>query len=635
MARYRVQGPDGRTYIVEGPDGATQEEVIAAAQNLAAAGASMPSAGSNAARLGQFQQIGDPDIKRMANPTGTPFENFAAGAGKAMYDTARGIGQLAGVVSEEDVAESRRLDAPLMRTTAGQLGNITGYAAQIIGPGAVAGGVAKAAPSAAPAANAVRAAFLPASLPGNIAQGAALGALQPTVQDGERLNNVFMGGGFGGVGYMIPGAVRAGKAALIDPLTDKGNERILARALQQSADDPSRLLNPQTSAVPGFQPNLAEATLDPGIAQFQRALANSSPQVQNAITQQQAANNLARVRALEGVAGDVAEAAAKRAEVSAPLYEAARSGVAQVDDQFRALMSRPSIKEGLRNARKIAAEMGDKLPKRPEQFTGAHLQYVDQALSDQIDKAVAARAKGEAKRLIETQTALREWMEQQIPEYNQAQATFRAASREVDQAKIGQQILQRASSNSADLNTGAPILRPDSAKGAIKNLDRTAKAAGVKGDPRQILTAQQQATLDAVADSLDRMTQGASIGQVRGQSATAQNLAGMNALSQLGLPSGLMNLGPVGRLAGVLDTAFKVAGVPERLQARLAQIVVDPQQARAIIAALPENDQGIMWRALKQMTAGQAAARVIGRGANVLTSQQAGARLGIASSQQD
>lgn len=620
MARYRVQGPDGRTYIVEGPDGASQEEVLQAAQSLAASGAAMPSAGSNASRVGGYTPGRDPEMARWTNPTGSAWENFAAGMGKAFYDTGRGIGQLAGIVSEEDVAESRRLDAPLMRTGAGQLGNIGGYVAQIVGPGAVAGGVAKAAPSTAGAANAVRSAFLPTSLAGNVGQGAALGFVQPVTEGESNLGNAAMGGAFGGAGYMIPGAVRAGKAALIDPLTDAGNERILARALQQNATDPNNLLNPQTLPIPGYQPTLAEATMDPGIASFQRAIINASEggQVKGAVEAARSANNAARMAALEGLAPPVAEATARRAAVSAPLYEAARSGVAQVDDQFRALMSRPSIKEGLRIARKLASESGENLPKKPEQFSGAHLQYVNEALGDMIDKATKAGANKEAARIIKTREELLGWIEQQIPEYNQAQRVFREASREVDQAKIARQVLKRGTSPGADAITGDRILATNQTQRAIRDLEGTARQAKVKGDPGKILTQQQQATLDAVATSLDRLVAAERLGTNRGMSATAQNLAGMNALSQLGLPSGLMNLGPVGRLAGVLDTAFKVAGVPERLQARLAQIVVDPQQARAIIAALPENDQRTMWRAL-----------------NTMTSQQAGARLAIAGSQQD
>lgn len=615
---------------------ATEKELLEALRRADAAG-DKPAAeaivrkiietrgGNNASRVGDFKQRGDKDLAKWTNPAygESSYSNAAAGAGKAMYDSARGIGQLAGTVSEEDVLKSRQRDAALMKTTAGQVGNVGGYAAQVIGPGAVLGSAGKTAASAnmlksADVFNKLRNLAFPSSLAGNMAQGAGLGFIQPTVEGESRLGNAGVGALAGGVGYMIPGLIRSGKAAFVDPMTDAGNERIIANALQNAADDPRALLNPQTSAVPGYTPTLAEATLDPGIAQLQRALVNSSPVVSKAVSKLQDGNNLARVRALESVAGDVGEAVAKRAEASAPLYEAARAGVAQMDDAFRELMKRPSIKEGLRKARKLAAEAGEELPEKPEQFTGAHLQYVDQALSDQIGKATTSGAKGHAKQLIDTQMQLRDWMAQSIPEYDQAQAMFRGMSREVDQAKIAEEILRRAKSNSSDLTHGAPKLRTDTTKGAIKNLDRTAKGAGVKGDPNAIMTAEQKATLDAVAESLDRMTQAETAGMAARQSATAQNLAGMNALSQLGLPSGLMNLGPVGRLASVLESAYKVAGVPERLHARLAEIVVNPAEAQRLVARLPANDQRIIMRAL-----------------NTMASQQAGAKIAISASPQN
>lgn len=625
MARYKVQGPDGRTYIIEGPDGATQEEVISAAQSMAAAGATMPTGrpltNSNAARLTEFKQYGDPELKRMANPTGSGMDNFFAGVGKSVYDTGRGIGQLAGMVSEEDVARSRQLDAPLTNTTGGQLGQVAGTVAQIVGPSAVTSATAKGAALAgmartAKVADAASRALMPVSLPGNAAQGAALGYIQPIAPGESRIQNAGLGAAASTLGYLAPGMVRGAKAAFIDPLTDKGNERILARALNSAAEDPSRLLNPSAPMLPGYQPTLAEAVTDPGIAQFQRSLINSSQPVANAYATAQGANNLARVQALETLTPSVASATARRQAATAPLYDAARAGAAVVDDEFKALMSRPSIKEGIRNARKLAAEEGVKLPKKLEELTGQHLQYIDQALRDQIGAATNAGAKGYASKLIDTQAALREWMEKSIPEYMEAQRMFRDMSREVDQAKIAEQIRSRAFSNSSDLTTGAPVIRPDSAKGAIRKIDATAEAAGVMGNPASIMTQGQKDTLAAVVDSLDRYTDAQTRGMARGQSATAQNLAGMNALSQIGLPSGLMNLGPVGRLAGVLDTAFKVAGVPERLQARLATIVTNPQEAQRIIAALPENDK-----------------RIIGRALQAITSQQSGARIALGSSQ--
>lgn len=113
-------------------------------------------------------------------------EKFLAGTGKAFADIGRGVGQLVGVVSPEDIAEARRLEAPLMKTGAGFAGNIAGNIAAAIPTMAIPG-----------AATARGAALI----------GAGLGGLQPVTQDESRLGNVALGGAFGAAGALAPRAV--------------------------------------------------------------------------------------------------------------------------------------------------------------------------------------------------------------------------------------------------------------------------------------------------------------------------------------------------------------------------------------------------------------------------------------------
>lgn len=69
-------------------------------------------------------------------------EQINAGIGKTFADIGRGVGQKAGMVSNEDVKEARRLDAPLMSTAGGLAGNIGGnvalFAPATLLPGAAA-----------------------------------------------------------------------------------------------------------------------------------------------------------------------------------------------------------------------------------------------------------------------------------------------------------------------------------------------------------------------------------------------------------------------------------------------------------------------------------------------------------------
>lgn len=55
-------------------------------------------------------------------------ERLRAGIGRGMASAARGVGNLVGLVSDADVAEAKRLDAALLNTTAGKVGNVVGLA---------------------------------------------------------------------------------------------------------------------------------------------------------------------------------------------------------------------------------------------------------------------------------------------------------------------------------------------------------------------------------------------------------------------------------------------------------------------------------------------------------------------------
>jgi len=107
------------------------------------------------------------------------FDKFMAGAGKAVYDVGRGIGQLTGQVSNADIEESRRLDKALMNTTAGTVGN-------------VAGSIATALPTMLiPGANTIAGAGV---------IGSGMGLLQPSTSSKEAALNTVLGGVGGAAG---------------------------------------------------------------------------------------------------------------------------------------------------------------------------------------------------------------------------------------------------------------------------------------------------------------------------------------------------------------------------------------------------------------------------------------------------
>jgi len=135
---------------------------------------------------------------------GAGLENLRAGAGKYFVDLARGLGQKIGLVSYQDVQDSRARDAPLMATLTGKAGNI----------GA---GVLTTAPAMAiPGANTVA---------GAGAIGGLSGALQPAASTREAITNPLIGA-----------AVGAGSQYVGQKIGQYASDRLAARAAQQAED---------------------------------------------------------------------------------------------------------------------------------------------------------------------------------------------------------------------------------------------------------------------------------------------------------------------------------------------------------------------------------------------------------------
>jgi len=238
MPKYRITSPDGKTFEITAPEGATQEQVLSYAQS----------------------QWKAPQTEKAPDPTEgmSGFDKFAAGAGKAVYDIGRGAGQMLGLVSDQDVAESRKRDEALMNTGAGLAGNI-------------AGNVVTALPTAAiPGVNTVL---------GGAAIGAGMAALQPTLKDESRLQNMALGGVAGGVLPAIVGGMKTAKAALYDPLA--GQERIIGGALKRSAGDKAsgiaKALRSQGAATPGVRLSAGQVGTSEGLSALEDAITSALP----------------------------------------------------------------------------------------------------------------------------------------------------------------------------------------------------------------------------------------------------------------------------------------------------------------------------------------------------------------------
>lgn len=137
------------------------------------------------------RQIGMFDSKPYDPTEGmSTLEKFGAGYGKAAVDLGRGVGQMLGTVSRQDVADSRALDAPLMNTGAGKAGYLGGMVADTLPLAAI------------PGANTATGAGL---------IGAGTGLLMPSTSTGETVGNTLLGGA---LGAGTQAAVQGGSAAI-------------------------------------------------------------------------------------------------------------------------------------------------------------------------------------------------------------------------------------------------------------------------------------------------------------------------------------------------------------------------------------------------------------------------------------
>jgi hypothetical protein len=156
---------------------------------------------SKVSNAGLMSLRGGPTLAPLtADPTDgmSTFDKLAAGFGKAIVDTGRGLGQMVGAVSRDDVADSRKLDSALMKTTPGKVGNFAGNVA-ILAPTAF-----------VPGAN---------TLQGAATIGALTGLVQPSTSTQETIVNTALGGAGGTAGQYVANSIGRAAAAQGNQIT--------------------------------------------------------------------------------------------------------------------------------------------------------------------------------------------------------------------------------------------------------------------------------------------------------------------------------------------------------------------------------------------------------------------------------
>lgn len=509
-------------------------------------------------------------------------DKLRAGYGKGTMDLLRGAGQmipwyrpqtmtglitgddnhgLGTLVSRKDVQDSRALDAPLMATGAGKVGDVAGSAV-----------------------NMLPAAFIPGAntLAGAAAIGAGSGLMQPSTSTGQTLINTAAGGLLGPAGILAGragGALYQGGKAALEPLFQGGQQRVAARALQSFAGGPTeaalaaqRLANPP-SVLPGVQPTTAELANNAGIAQMERSLRNN-PEYVTALTNRNQANRGAMTSALGDIAGTDAQRQAAvdaRSAAAKPLYDAAKGATVQADDTLRDLLQRPSMQTAWGRAQQLAQENGDQLragfdmpehvvqspvlsesgtpftttvPAQSSRYSGKAIQYLKMALNDTANTGPQnGMGAHEVNAVKSTLSSLNDWTSANLPALRNADAAYAKMSGPINQMDVGQALSNKLVPALGDFGNNTRLSAATYAN-AVRNGDSL--AAGVTGNKSStlgsVLSPQQNQTVRQVGEQLARRSNADELGRAVGSN-TGQNVIAQNTLGQflgpLGLPQSM------------------------------------------------------------------------------------------------
>lgn len=577
------------------------------------------------------------DFTARATDNMSGLDQFRAGIGKSLVDTAYGVGQqvatmgltparlglgLASTVMPEQAAqaeqiistperffqnkaaERRAIDADLMDTGAGIGGNVVGTAAQLIGPGAALKGTVAAR------------ALLPTTIRGNIAQGAALGALQPSTSAGDQAINTSLGGLFGGLGAGLVKAAGGTINGLRNLLSRSGltnAERRAGEIILRESMNPGGL-NFEESAVPGVQRTLGESTQDPGLMALENTMRARNRGAFDPIDQ---SNNAARVQQLQQIAGtdaDMAaaieareaassglrdtafkegEAAAEQARQQAALMMGQDIGIKSLREQVSSMASsasgRPSVQSAVKDVDRALKNSGDSV---------GGLYQVRQYIGDLMEGKAGndkSYAKAATRELMQIRDALDEQLASRAPSFPEYLQAYRNASKPINRMEVGREVIRKASGSIPD-QLGNPVLTPAGMMRATSDLDAiSAKATGFKkAKASDILPPEYVKSIKDIQEDMIRQA-------ARQRSATS----GSQTAERIEIGDRIARQSILGK-APVVGQIFEhlEKNAYDDMQERLAFIIANPKQARRVIDALPKNDQ----KPVRQMLANLAMA---------------------------
>lgn len=359
---------------------------------------------------------------------------------------------------------------------------------------------------------------------------------------------------------------------LLTPLTNAGQSRLAGIVLNEQASDPSAALQHlQSSApiVPGSLPTSGPASQDFGLLGVEKAMrGRSAVPFAERLSDQNAARQ-AELTDLAGTPSDLAAAIKARSTAAAPLYAAATSDSAPIDNEMIALMQRPSMQTAIAKAQQLAQERGQAFglsstsPGAPMSLSGQDLQGIKMALDDMKTTGFTQGiGSHQANAMQDTLDSLKDWMQRNVPSQRAADAAFQGASGPINRMQTLQDLQQRSNLPAADIRTGQYFMNPTAFS---RGLD------ALKEDPFSGVGTAQLARLEAIRKDLQN-SQAVNGPALRAPgSDTFQNFAASQAL------------GRYSKLGKPLDWLYQKMGVDSGVNEQLTNAMLDPQVAARLM----------------------------------------------------
>ena len=373
---------------------------------------------------------------------------------------------------------------------------------------------------------------------------------------------------------------------LVEPLYEKGQERIVGRFLREAAggEAPLAMRNLRTAQplVAGSMPTAAEVAGVPSLAALQRTAVASSPVASNLVAARQSAQNEARANALRNIASEsrVSKYATLRERVADDLYDEALKPLdlgeltPKMTKEISGLIKTPAIKRAMADAQVNAANRGMDIADPAGSMRGLH--ETKMALDDQI-KAVKAKLErdgagatsAELNGLMTAKTRLLNFIESVSPEYKTARVTYERLSKPVEQLESIAKLAKKS-------------ISPENEKIFISRFSQDLQKLIDEGK----LSTRQIERLTAIKDDLARTKFAETAGRGVG-SDTIQKLAYSNMIQQAGIPTALTGASTTGFLGNLASrTGDVMYGRANREMAqKLAESLLSPEETLRLMRA--------------------------------------------------